>query len=275
MQKKNFNQFIDTKQKVSISDIVKGNVDNLTAEYEIISLPSKGWGYPENSQLSGGELKIKLPTGKDEALLSSQNLIRKGVMIDEFLKALILDNVNYDDILIGDKNYITFAARRLAFGNNYKVKIECQKCGEEQEIDIDLSKIPIKETPELFEMDKSQTLFQFKLPVSKKIVFFKLNTTKLQNEMDQRIKAMRRPDMQVLIRTAVLIERIDDKTQFKDIYEELMNIPSRDTLTLRNYIKTLSPDIEIKHKHECKSCYRQQEVFIPITVQFFWPSNNN
>lgn len=276
-QKINYSQLLNSKQKVSVSDIAKGNVSKISEnyEYELISLPSRGWGYPQGSPLSEGTIKLKIPTGRDEALLSSQNLIKKGVMIDQFLKALIDNEVDYDDILIGDKNYITFAARRMAFGNDYKVTIECSKCGTEQTIDIDLSKIPIKQTPQLFEMVKDRTVFQFVLPNSKKKVFFYLNNTGLQREMEKRIKAMKRPDLEILIRTAVLIESIDGATDFKQIFQILGDVPSKDTLALRNYIKKISPDIEIKQIHECKNCYREQEVSIPITVQFFWPSDNN
>lgn len=272
-QKQNYKQLINSKQKVSISDIAKGSISKISEQYQIISLPSKGWGYPQSSILSSGELKLKYATGKDEALLSSQHLIKKGVMIDQFLKALILDNIDYQDILVGDKNYITFAARRLAFGNDYNVQIECQKCGSKQKINVDLSTIPVKETPQLFELPKGQSVFQFQLPISKKNVLFKLNNVKLQKEMENKIKLIKRPDMEIITRTAILIESIGEKTTFKEIVTQLENIPSRDTLALRNYIRKISPDIEIKYKHECQSCFKQQEVYIPITVQFFWPSN--
>ncbi|HRT02929.1 MAG TPA: hypothetical protein P5513_03220 [Candidatus Diapherotrites archaeon] len=49
-------------------------------------------------------------------------------MVNEFLKSLILEDYKLEDLLTGDKNYLMFAARRMAYGNKYDVKIECPRC---------------------------------------------------------------------------------------------------------------------------------------------------
>ena len=53
---------------------------------EIVDLPSKGLLYPEGHPLSGGTVELKYMTAREEDILSSANLIRKGVVIDELLK---------------------------------------------------------------------------------------------------------------------------------------------------------------------------------------------
>ena len=45
---------------------------------EVIELPSKGLVYPESNPLSKGSVEIKYMTAKEEDILASQNLIRKG-----------------------------------------------------------------------------------------------------------------------------------------------------------------------------------------------------
>ena len=49
---------------------------------ETIDLPSKGLVYPEKSPLRSGQIEIKYMTAKEEDILSSQNLIKKGVVLD-------------------------------------------------------------------------------------------------------------------------------------------------------------------------------------------------
>ena len=84
---------------------------------EVIDLPSEGKLYPKDSPLSEGKVEIKYMTAKEEDILTSQNLIKKGVVIDRLLDSLILTNgVTTDDMILGDKNAIMVAARILAYG---------------------------------------------------------------------------------------------------------------------------------------------------------------
>ena len=71
---------------------------------EIIDLPSNGKCYPDSAPLSKGKVEIKYMT-REEDILSSTNLIRKGVVLDKLFESIVVqDDVNIDDILIGDKN---------------------------------------------------------------------------------------------------------------------------------------------------------------------------
>ncbi len=276
----NFKQLID-QGGTSIKQLMKTGGQAISkmnavknSQYQIIDLPSKGWTYPQNSILATGKIKVKLPTGRDQALLSSQALQRRGTMIQEFLSALILQDFKYDDLLIGDKNYFMFMSRVLTYGKDYSAQVECSKCGKISKHKFDLSKIKFKQTPKLFQYQRSVSSFQFLLPFSKKKVFFSLNDGKRQKIMQRRLNALKTPDMQILIRTAVLINQIDGKTQFNQIFAILKQLPSRDTLALRSQIQKLTPDINIDFQVQCEHCYTTQEVSIPLTGEFFWPSGN-
>ena len=80
-------------------------------------------------------------TAKEEDILTSQNLIQQGVVIETLLQSLIVDKtINIHDLLIGDKNAIMVAARILGYGKDYKFEYE----GEEQEVELSqLNPIPI------------------------------------------------------------------------------------------------------------------------------------
>ena len=116
---------------------------------EIISLPSKGLCYPETSPLSKGEVTIKLMTAKEEDILTSANLVKKGVHLDKLLESVVVEaGVNINDLLVGDKNAILISSRVLAFGPEYEVTINDPNENEPVKVTVDLSKIQIKEIDE-------------------------------------------------------------------------------------------------------------------------------
>ena len=72
---------------------------------EVIDLPSKGLLYPKDSPLSSGKIEMKYMTAKEEDILTNQNYIAKGTVIDKLLQSLIVDKkISYNDLLVGDKN---------------------------------------------------------------------------------------------------------------------------------------------------------------------------
>ena len=94
------------------------------AEYqfptEIVDLPSKGYFSPETSPLSNGKVELKYMTAKEEDILTSQNLIKEGTVIDILLQSLIINkDIKVEDLLIGDKNAIMVASRILGYGKDY------------------------------------------------------------------------------------------------------------------------------------------------------------
>ena len=101
---------------------------------EEIDLPSKGQFYPPDNPLSSGKVDIKYMTAREEDILTSQNLIRKGLVIDRLLESVIVTpKVKMSDMIIGDKNAVMVAARVLGYGSKYKIKVNCPSCTEENE----------------------------------------------------------------------------------------------------------------------------------------------
>ena len=113
---------------------------------EMVDLPSKGHFYPKNHPLSSGQVEIKYMTAREEDILTSTNLINKGLVLDKLLEALIVsEDVNLNDILIGDKNAIMLASRVLAYGKDYTFEWVDESSGETKEETIDLTSLPDKE----------------------------------------------------------------------------------------------------------------------------------
>jgi len=105
-----------------------------------LDLPSKGLLYPEGSPLSSGQVELYLPTAMHEDILTNRNFIQQGVVIDKFLQAIIASKIDYNDLLIGDKNAIMIGARILAYGSNYTFRYTPAGSINSEDITVDLSK---------------------------------------------------------------------------------------------------------------------------------------
>jgi hypothetical protein len=48
-------------------------------------------------------------------------------------------------------------------------------------------------------------------------------------------------------------------------------LTSRDSLSLRQFIRKVTPDIDSTFNFNCSSCSHEERVAVPITANFFWP----
>jgi hypothetical protein len=250
---------------------------------EIIDLPSGGKLYPEGSSLSSGKVEMKYMTAKEEDILTSANLIQKGVVIDALLRALIVSNgegrsVNYNDLVIGDKNAIMVAARVLGYGADYPVEMTCPACGVKHKQTVDLTTLENKEIAD--SSVDSDGMFTFKLPVSKKTLTFKILTHADEKLVEAESKRMKKKKVggngvtyELTSRFKYMIVAIDgeeDKTKIRAFVEN--EFLSRDSLAFRQHVETVSPDVDMTIYFECDSCgHEDSSVQMPMNVQFFWP----
>ena len=98
---------------------------------EEVTLPSKGLLYAADSPLRSGKITMKYMTAKEEDILTNQNFIKNGTVIDKLLQSLIVDGTSINDILVGDKNALLVASRILGYGADYSFKYQNPETGEE------------------------------------------------------------------------------------------------------------------------------------------------
>lgn len=243
---------------------------------EYIDLPSEGHFYPLSSPLSSGRIQLKYMTAKEEDILTSQNLIKKGVVLDELLKALIVTpNVKLDEILILDKNAIFVAARRLAYGDKYPVKIVCPKCETENSVEVDLAALKSKEF-DFSKYNRGQNAFDFELAASKKTVTYRLLTHKDETDIDSELKGLAKiskgnsPEMTT--RLKYMIVAINGDTDRGNIKKFVDNMPARDSMALRKHIRENTPELDMTFDFKCSECGHDERMAMPLGVDFFWPS---
>ena len=231
---------------------------------EVIDLPSKGLLYPKDNPLSEGKIELKYMTAKEEDILSNSSYIRQGIVLDKLFKSLIVTKINYNDLLIGDKNAIMVASRVLGYGNDYEFEYD----GEKQT--VDLSKIEFNVIDEkLFENGNS---FSFTLPVSKNTVTFKLLThgdeVKIANEIKSLKKINKASDTTISTRLKHMITSIEGDTDLKKIREYVDKyMLARDSRALREYAKKITPDVDLSFFPDGQD----DKASIPVGLSFFWP----
>ena len=245
---------------------------------EVVPLPSRGLLYPEGHPLADGFIEMKYMTAREEDILTSQNLIKQGVVLDKLFESLIVTPVNYDDIYSGDKNAIMVAARLLGYGNDYTVEIEDPfSPGNKQKVTIDLTQIEHKEVDySLFEAGKNE--FDFQLPTSGRVVTFRLMTHGLEKEVQAELKSMNKTlvktgiDKELTTRLKHLIIAVDGETGRTVINNFVDNeLFAADSRALRQYIKSISPDLDLTYTFISEATGEVKEMDIPIGVSFFWP----
>ena len=244
------------------------------AEYkfptEMVDLPSKGYFYFEGHPLSSGKVEIKYMTAKEEDILTSQNLIKQGTVVDKLLESLIVDkSIKLDDMLIGDKNAIMLAARILGYGKDYEFEYD----GVEQS--ADLSKLePID--LDFTKFTKGQNEFSFKLPSSERELTFKvlngIDESDIESEINAKKKISKEQSTQLTTRLKHIILSVDGKSEKSYINNFVDNeFLSRDSLAFRQYLASITPDVDM-NVEVVDSDGKKTEVAVPITVRFFWPS---
>lgn len=233
---------------------------------EIVELPSKGLLYAEDSPLRSGTIEMKYMTAKEEDILTNQNYIQKGVVVDKLIQALIVDkSIDYSQLLLGDKNALLLAARILGYGADY----EFNYLGSVEK--VDLGKVENKELhPDVQNSTKNE--FNFTLPTSGNVVTFKLLTHGDEQKIDQEIKGLQKinrdssPELSTRLKHMIIT--VDGNGDSKTIREFVDNqFLARDSRVFRKYVSELQPDVDLKFYPEDA----EEGVDIPIGVNFLWP----
>jgi len=235
---------------------------------ETVSLPSKGLLYPETSPLAKGEIEMKYMTAKEEDILTNANYLRNGTVIDKLLQALIITPIDYNELLVGDKNAILIAARVLGYGKDYEFDYDGLKQS------VDLSKLEDKEVDKsLFKRGSNE--FSYTLPHSGNNVTFKLLTHGDEQKIEAEIKGLQKinPNVSTDVTTRLkhIITSVEGKRDQKDVRDFVDNyLIAKDARSLREYYAKVSPDVNLTFMPSNED-YAGEGINIPISVDFFWP----
>jgi|TARA_R110000824_G_scaffold57486_5_gene156261 hypothetical protein len=245
---------------------------------EFVELPSQGKLYPEDHPLHQQEtVEIRFMTAKDEDIISSESLIKKGLVLNRLLTSLIIDDIDPSTLLIGDRNAILIAARISGYGSEYDLSYRCTGCFVTSETKYDLKNALIEDNcldsvflkrNDLLHDTKTQT-FDIKLPTSGVVVGLKMLTGQDEKVLIGDEKEPK--DNMVTSMLATIISKVNDESDPGYINEFIESMPVKDSKFLRELYPKLAPRVRLVDDFVCPKCYREEEMEVPLSAGFFWP----
>ena len=281
MSERNNEQRLAVDQSVSVSAEKKQEVKqdplSFLSPTHIVELPSKGKFYSVGHPLHNKEsIEIRFMTAKEEDILTSKALLKKGVALDRMIESLLVDkSINIDDLFLGDKNAIIVAARVTGYGAEYETKVQCPSCGATVKHSFDLNNLKhshISEDCEKQLLEKGT--FTVQLPLSKLSVEVRplkgIDEKALTRMAEERKALGKTGDSMITDQLRAFIASINDVKDRVTINRFVDICPAGDSRVLRNKYSEISPNIDLKQKFVCKSCDSEMEMEVPFTVDFFW-----
>ena len=237
---------------------------------EEVELPSKGLVYPKDNPLSSGKIEMKYMTAKEEDILTNQNYIKQGTVLDKLLKSLIISKINYDDLIVGDKNAVLIAARILGYGKDYEFMYKGER------VNVDLTKLETQYLDESSIID-SKNEFSYTLPHTNTAITYKLLTNRDEKKINAEIKGLKKIDKnanpELSTRLKFMITSVNGDTDNKIIRDFVDNyMLARDSRAFREHIRNTQPDIQMKFDYVGENGVEEDAV-VPMTAGFLWPDS--
>jgi hypothetical protein len=251
---------------------------------EFVDLPSEGRLYPEGHPLCGtAHIEVKQMTAKEEDILTSRSLLKKGVAIDRLIKNVIVNkSIDPGSLLIGDRNALIVACRVSGYGNLYKTKVNCPACYESQQYEFDLNlasiKAPIaseREDGETFDVTENENgTFEITLPQTKLVIGLRLLTGHDERRISSLLESDRKKkaDRIVTRQLANIIISVNGNETNEAVNYVSNNLPSGDSKYVREAYKFIAPNLDLSQHFACETCGHEQDMEVPLNAEFFWPN---
>lgn len=247
---------------------------------EAVPLPSQGLVYPHGHPLHMcGSAEYRAMTTREEDILMSPALIKKGTVITELIKSCLIDkSIDVPSLLVGDRTALMIGIRSTGYSPEYKPTVICPRCQTKNEVLIDLAELPIKQL-KLSPVTAHQNVFEFELPRTKKIVQFQFSTGETEEKMIKDMEARKKKgfDNSNMITTKLQhsIVAINGDTNKGFINKFIQVMPAVDSNALRRFIDDNEPGVDMTFDFECRSvdCEYSDNISIPIDQSFLWPGS--
>ena len=246
---------------------------------EFVELPSEGRYYPENHPLHNQEtIEIKQMTAKEEDMLTSRALLKKGVALDRVIESLIVDKrIDHGSLLVGDRNAIMIAARISGYGSDYTTSLSCPSCSAKQQHSFDLfDSVTTRGEPveALGIQELGGGLFTTTLPRTKCEVTFKILNGYGEKQLYQQVVNARKKNGQenaITRQLKMITVAVNGDQSQESINYFVNNVPSIDEQHLRTALECVTPNIDLTQQFACNQCDFEVEMEVPLTSDFFWP----
>ena len=245
---------------------------------EFVELPSKGQFYGENHPLHQAEVvEIRHMTAKEEDILTSEALLKRGVAVDRMLQSVLVDKqVKVTELLIGDKNALIVASRITGFGPHYETMIGCPSCGQNVSNAFNLGELELVDhtsLPANVTLNEDGT-FNAHLESIDFSVQLKLLTgadEQRWTEKKSKKKKLKLPDSAVTDQLKLIVVGVDDRTETPVVAQFVDMCPTRASREIRSAYEAVMPNVDLNQEFTCPECDHDGRIGVPLTADFFWP----
>ena len=242
---------------------------------EHVLLPSGGKFYPSHHPLHNKDtIEIKQMTAKEEDILTSKNLLKKGVALDKLIQSLVVDKqINTDTLTIEDRNAIVVAARISGYGEEYITQVSCPECETKVKHKFNLAeKLENPVTPLEVPVGEDGT-FSLTLPVTNWNI-----KCRALNGYDERIilklseekKNDKNGDSLLLQQLKMSVVEIQNVTDKNALVQALEAMPVKDSKYIRAMYERIVVPLNMTKTFSCDNCEYQTTLEVPLTADFFW-----
>jgi hypothetical protein len=246
---------------------------------EFVELPSKGRFYPEGHPLHNvEEVEIRFMTAKEEDILSSSILLKKGIMLDRFIENILIDkSVNVQTLYSGDRNAILLAARITGYGSDYDTRMSCPSCNTVSDYTFDLSEYGLNYAEEVedlgltltsagtytLEMEKSKVHLEIRLLDGEDEKYLtRITESKKKNNL------METPLTDLL---KMIIASVNGDDSRSTVENYVNSMPAYDSRHIRKIYAQINPNIDLTKNFNCPACGKTTQLEVPLSADFFWP----
>ena len=255
------------------------NLFSFPTPTEFVELPSKGLFYGEGHPLHKVEtVEIRHMTAKEEDILSSETLIKKGLVMDRLLKSVLVDDrVDPSSLLIGDKNAIIMSVRETGFGPLYGTTVNCPSCGALNEKEFSLENKETKDSNLIKDVQllENGNFLLTSTDYNPEITFeIRLLTGKDEQRILKHVEGRKKLKLETGPVTELLkniIVSVNGISQPSALQEIIGQIPAALSRKIRKVYEEAMPNIELKADFTCDNCSHTERLEVPINVDFFWP----
>lgn len=245
---------------------------------DAVPLPSRGLLYEDGHPLCGVDrVEFRAMTAREEDILMSQALIKKGTVITELIRSCLIDKrINPDHLLSGDRNALMIAIRATGYSAEYNPSLICPACEHKNELQVNLNELPLK-TLSIEPIEPRKNIFSFVLPRTGKTVHFKFLTVEDEQALLNQLNTMKKKGFAssnvVSARLRTSIVAVDGNSNKSFVAQFAQNMLAADSSALRKYIDDHEPGVDMSIDFQCVNCEHFEEVAVPMDSTFFWPNS--
>tara|TARA_Y100000034_G_scaffold136422_1_gene212791 strand:- start:568 stop:1428 length:861 start_codon:yes stop_codon:yes gene_type:complete len=255
------------------------NLFSFVLPTEFVDLPSEGLQYEEGHVLHGvSTIEIRHMTAKEEDILSSESLLKKGVALDRLLQSVVVDkSIQVNELLVGDKNALLIAARITGFGPHYDASVTCPSCYATVPQNINLEDIEIKNlvlpsnvTPT---EDGNYDIWIEKFDLTITVRLLKGSDEKKVSEQREKRRKLKQPDADITTQLSAIIVAVNGQSEPGAVRQFIEIMPSLVSRQIRAAYDELVPNLDLTVDYECEACSYAGRVGLPMSAEFFWPGS--